>query len=150
MWVINPAVGCHYFPPGLQLPPLGLPLRGLLPISLLGEQRHNGCERLPKTVTRQRRDCDLNPGPSAPEFSTNHSATEPGVSHLIYYGSLGSSESITPSGTSIGSAFFVVTSSRHTDICSSSLRPYTASMRRGSKTAVDRGSRSDRPHYHPS
>ena len=35
---------------------------------------------LPKTVTRQRRDCDLNPGPSAPESSTltsNHSATEP-------------------------------------------------------------------------
>ena len=25
---------------------------------------------LPKTVTRQRRDCDLNPGPSAPESST--------------------------------------------------------------------------------
>ena len=24
----------------------------------------------PKTVTRQRRDCDLNPGPSAPESST--------------------------------------------------------------------------------
>ena len=34
-WVINPAVGCHYFPPGLQLPPP--PLRGLLPILLLGE-----------------------------------------------------------------------------------------------------------------
>jgi len=43
-WVINPAVGCHYFPPGLQLPPQ--PLKGLLPISLLGEQRHNGCEQL--------------------------------------------------------------------------------------------------------
>ena len=43
MWVINPAVGCHYFPPGLQLPPQ--PLRGLLPILLLGEQRHNGCEQ---------------------------------------------------------------------------------------------------------
>ena len=28
--VINPAVGCHYFPPGLQLP--SQPLRGLLPI----------------------------------------------------------------------------------------------------------------------
>ena len=42
-WVINPTVGCHYFPPGLQLPPQ--PLRGLLPISLLGEQRHNGCEQ---------------------------------------------------------------------------------------------------------
>jgi len=25
---------------------------------------------LPKTVTRQRRGCDLNPGPSAPEYST--------------------------------------------------------------------------------
>ena len=35
-WVIIPAVGCHYFSPGLQLPPQ--PLRGLLPISLLGEQ----------------------------------------------------------------------------------------------------------------
>ena len=42
-WVINPAVGCHYFPPGLQLLPH--PLRGLLPISLLGEQRHNWCEQ---------------------------------------------------------------------------------------------------------
>ena len=28
---------------GLQLPPQ--PLRGLLPILLLGEQRHNGCEQ---------------------------------------------------------------------------------------------------------
>ena len=41
--VINPAVGCHYFPPGPQLPPQ--PLRGLLPISLIGEQRHNRCEQ---------------------------------------------------------------------------------------------------------
>ena len=32
-----------YFPPGLQLTPQ--PLRGLLPILLLGEQRHNGCEQ---------------------------------------------------------------------------------------------------------
>jgi len=35
--------GCHYFTPGLQLPPQ--PLRGLLPILLLGEQRHNGCQQ---------------------------------------------------------------------------------------------------------
>ena len=42
MWVINPAL-LIYFPQGLQLPPL--PLRGLLPILLLGEQRHNGCEQ---------------------------------------------------------------------------------------------------------
>ena len=26
-----------------------------------------GVNSLPKTVTRQRRDCDLNPGPSVPE-----------------------------------------------------------------------------------
>jgi len=42
-WVINPAVGYHYFPRGLQLPLR--PLRGLLPISLLGEQRHDGFEQ---------------------------------------------------------------------------------------------------------
>jgi len=29
-----------------------------------------GANSLPKTVTRQRRDHDFNPGPSAPEFST--------------------------------------------------------------------------------
>ena len=37
-WVINPAVGCHYFPPGPQLP--WQPLRELIPISL-----HDGCEQ---------------------------------------------------------------------------------------------------------
>jgi len=42
-WVINPTVGCHYFSPGLHLP--SQPLRGLLPVSLLCEQRHNGCEQ---------------------------------------------------------------------------------------------------------
>jgi len=39
----KPAVGCRYFPPGPQLP--SQPLRGLLSISLLGEQRHDGCEQ---------------------------------------------------------------------------------------------------------
>ena len=39
-----------------------------------------GVNSLPKTVTRQRRDCDLNPGPSAPRVQhANHSATEPPV-----------------------------------------------------------------------
>ena len=42
-WVINPEVGCHYFPSGPQLPMQ--PLTGLLPISLLGEQRHDGREQ---------------------------------------------------------------------------------------------------------
>jgi len=36
-------IGCYCFPPGLQLPPQ--PLRRLLPVSLLGEQRHDGCEQ---------------------------------------------------------------------------------------------------------
>jgi len=37
-----------------------------------------GVNSLPKTVTRQRRDCDLNPSPSAPESKhADHSATEP-------------------------------------------------------------------------
>jgi len=42
-WVINHVVGCHYFLPCLQLPPQ--PLRGLVPISLLGEQKNDGCEQ---------------------------------------------------------------------------------------------------------
>ena len=29
-----------------------------------------GVNSLPKTVTRQRRDCDLNPGPTVPKSST--------------------------------------------------------------------------------
>jgi len=37
-----------------------------------------GVNSLPKTVIRQRRDCDLNPGPSALSVKhANHSATEP-------------------------------------------------------------------------
>ena len=32
-----------YFPSGPQLPPQ--PLRGLLPVLLLGAQRHDGCEQ---------------------------------------------------------------------------------------------------------
>ena len=62
-----------YFPPGLQLP--SQPIRGLLSISLLGEQRHMGVNSLPETVTRQRCGCDLNPGPSAPESSTLNTGT---------------------------------------------------------------------------
>ena len=48
-----------------------------------------GVNSLPKTVTRQRRDCDLNPGPSAPESSTlttrlpSHPYTY-GTSTLLY------------------------------------------------------------------
>ena len=41
-----------------------------------------GVNSLPKTVTRQRRDCDLNPGPSVPESST---LTTRLPSHPYYY-----------------------------------------------------------------
>ena len=69
-------IGCHYFPPGPQLP--SQPLRGPPPISLHGEQRHDGCEQLPKTVTRERHGYDLNPGPSASESSTLTTRLPPG------------------------------------------------------------------------
>ena len=46
-----------------------------------------GVNSLPRTVTRHRRGCDLNRGPSAPESSTlNHSATEP--PHAMYFAAL--------------------------------------------------------------
>jgi len=52
-----------------------------------------GVNSLPKTVTRQRRGCDLNPGPSAPESSTlttrlpSHSELTLGIpfAHLSNY-----------------------------------------------------------------
>jgi len=40
--------------------------RSAIPVLLLGEQRHDGCEQF---ATRQRRDCNLNSRPSAPESS---------------------------------------------------------------------------------
>ena len=69
-WVINPAVGYHYFPPGPQLP--SQPLReGCYEFRCLVNRGTMGANSLPKTVTRRRRGCDLNPsGPSAPESST--------------------------------------------------------------------------------
>jgi len=84
-WVINPALGCHYVPPGPQLS--SQPSRGLLPISLLGDQScaavwwrtmHDGCEQFAQhcypTASRLR----FEPGPyCACVQHANHSATEP-------------------------------------------------------------------------
>ena len=72
-WIINPTVGCRYFPPGLQLP-----LRGLLLILLLGEQRHSECEQFAQycypTASRLR----FEPRPFCAWVQhANHSATEP-------------------------------------------------------------------------
>jgi len=59
----GPAVSGHYFPPGPQLP--SQPLRGQCRCLVnVGMMSVNG---LPKTVTRQRRGCDLNADPSARE-----------------------------------------------------------------------------------
>jgi len=66
-WVINPAVGCHYFPPGPQLPSRPV---GRYQFRCLVNRGTMGVNSLPKTVTRQRRGCDLNPGRSAAESST--------------------------------------------------------------------------------
>ena len=65
-WVINPAVGCHYFPPGPQL--LSQPLRGCYQFRCLVNRGTMVVNSLPKT-SRLHRSCDLNPGPSAPESS---------------------------------------------------------------------------------
>ena len=75
----QPASDVSHKPGGRpQLP--SQPLRGLLPILLLGTM---GVNSLPNTVTRQRRDCDLNPGPSAPESSTltTRLPSHPYISH---------------------------------------------------------------------
>jgi len=42
-----------------------------------------GVNSLPKTVTRQRRNCDLNPGPSAPESSTLTTRLPSHSGHLL-------------------------------------------------------------------
>jgi len=74
-WVINPAVGCHYSPPGLQLP--SSPLRGLLPVSLLGEQRHNGCAQFAWDCYRTASRLRFEPSPFCAWVQhANHSATE--------------------------------------------------------------------------
>jgi len=46
-----------------------------------------GVNSLPKTVTRQRRDCDLNPGRTAPESSTltTRLPSHPTVDYKTYY-----------------------------------------------------------------
>jgi len=41
-----PSDRLRYFPPGPQLP--SQPLRALLPVLLLGEQRHHGCKQFAK------------------------------------------------------------------------------------------------------
>jgi len=47
-----------------------------------------GVNSLPKTVTRQRRDCDLNPRPSVPESSTLTTRLQATPLNLVHYHNL--------------------------------------------------------------
>jgi len=74
-WVINPTVGCHYFPPGPQLP--SQPLTRLLPVLLLGEQRHDGCEQFAQDCYQTTSRLRFEPKPFCAWVQhANHSATE--------------------------------------------------------------------------
>ena len=53
-----------------RVPKLIAVLAGCYQFCCLVNRGTTGANSLPKTVTRQRRDCDLNPGRSAPECST--------------------------------------------------------------------------------
>jgi len=61
-----------------------------------------GVNSLPKTVTRQHRECDLNPGPSAPQSSTlttrlpSHHCLKPGNNRDVRNVPLAYSEHISP------------------------------------------------------
>ena len=52
--------------PDGRLPLLSVKKAAIIPVLLLGEVNRDtmGVNNLPKAVTQQRRDCDLNPGPS--------------------------------------------------------------------------------------
>jgi len=70
-----------------------------------------GVNSLPNTVTRQRRDCDLNPGPSAPESSmlTTRLPSHPSVK--VPKNNFGQFQSVTDK-VSLGSCWYVLSQSR--------------------------------------
>jgi len=53
--VIHPAVGCHYFPPGLRLPPQPQSITALWPVPSYTArwQRHIGVNNFPKVITQR-------------------------------------------------------------------------------------------------
>ena len=62
---INPAVGCHYFPPGPRLPPQPPSITARWPVSNYTAwwQRHMCTKQLAQGCTRQRGSRDSNPRP---------------------------------------------------------------------------------------
>ena len=81
--VINPAEGCHYFQQACGY--LRKCQEGCYQFRCLVNRGTMGVNSLPKTATRQRRGCDLNPGRSAPESSmlTTWLPSHPGKPSLI-------------------------------------------------------------------
>jgi len=75
MWVINPAVGCHYFSPGLQL--YLQPLRGLLPYFAAWWRGTMGVNSLPKLLPDSVVTAIWTRAFCAWVQHSNHSATEP-------------------------------------------------------------------------
>ena len=69
-WVINPAVGCRYIPPGLQLPSQVATLKRAATNFAAWWTEARWVWTVCLRLTRECRGCDLNPGPTAPESST--------------------------------------------------------------------------------
>jgi len=79
----KPGVGCHYFPPGLQLP--SQPLRGLLPILLLGEQRNDGHEQFAQDCYSTASRLRFETGPFCARVQhANHSAPKGWITHTQF------------------------------------------------------------------
>ena len=130
-WVINLAVGSHYFPSGPQLP--SQPLRGLLPI--LVNRGTMGVNSLSKTVTRHRCGCDLNPCLTAPESSK---LTTRLPSHRVWTGkaqlsSYASRHSKTPDSEPCRYCFWWVTLSLHFTCIACSTGPNTRKIMASSR-----------------
>jgi len=74
MSVINPVIGCHYFPPGLRLPPQ--PLRGLLQFCCLANRAAPILSVFPALIVRSELK-SVQPG-----FPRNHENTMPETAFL--------------------------------------------------------------------
>ena len=79
MWVINPKVGCHYFPPGLQLPPQQFLKRAATNFAAWWTEAQWVWTVCP-TASRLR----FEPGPFCAWVQhTNHLATEPPITQIV-------------------------------------------------------------------
>jgi len=87
--LIHPAVGCHYFSPGLRLPPQPQSITALWPVPSYTAwwQRHVGVNNLPKAVTQRCLEQDLNPRPKdrKPKCLTRCTTAPPPLCYQYYF-----------------------------------------------------------------